>query len=95
MQNTSTRSPTDIQVNVQGVVTTDTDENSENQSKLTNGNNVSTYEQAEALQSEITRVKSELAHVKNDIRCMINGEIDTIRQYVDQAIEHERLVKRP
>lgn len=95
MQDTSTSSPADIQVNVQGVVTTDTDGNSVNQNNSQNDDNVSTNEKAEALQSEIRQVKSELAHVKNDIRSMINGEINTIRHYVDQAIEHERLVKRP
>lgn len=44
---------------------------------------------------QIKRLESELKSLKNDMDCMIHGEFDDIKNYVDRAIEHDRLKKRP
>jgi len=43
----------------------------------------------------IEHLETELKSVNTEMDCKIHGEFDAIRRYVDRAIEHDRLKKRP
>ena len=49
----------------------------------------------ETMLKRITRLEDELKSVNTEMDCKIHGEFDAIRRYVDRAIEHDRLKKRP
>jgi hypothetical protein len=47
------------------------------------------------LTKKLSYLEAELDAIKNSICYRIDGEMSTVRQYVDQAIRRDHLTKRP
>lgn len=86
--NTTTNAATVGEVIVKGTVTTTpTSDNRLVSDETLDG-------QTQTLKNTVSRLESELKQVTSRINCQIHGEFDDLRNYVDQALERDRLKKR-
>ncbi len=61
-----------------------------------NGNGVNSNDESSFdAKTQINRLESELKSIKSKMNCMIHSEFDNIKNYLDRALERDRLTKRP
>ncbi|MEI8634198.1 hypothetical protein P4S72_23440 [Vibrio sp. PP-XX7] len=96
--NMTTNTPTIGEVVVKGTVTSESASGnrrlSDNMPDETTLENSTLDEQTQTLKNTVSRLESELKEVTSHINCLIHGEFDDLRNYVDQALERDRLQKR-
>ncbi|TDO96695.1 hypothetical protein [Marinomonas balearica] len=83
----------ETRVEVNAKLTTKDEVQGDEQNKKTE--NLDSGAKLESAMQRITQLESELKSVNTEMDCKIHGEFDAIRRYVDRAIEHDRLKKRP